>query len=139
MTVDDPRDISDKMKSFIAAGNLDGFASLFAPAAIVWHSATRRVVSVTEAVAVIKRIKDRMPDLHYEDVRLSPTVDGFVQQHMLCGTSPNGSQLTLPVCLVVKVDEQLISRLDEYIDRTAAAQLLGRSHTDHLSPPSSLR
>lgn len=41
---------------------------------------------------------------------------GFVHQHVLRARATNGFTIALRVCIVVKVDGDLISRIDQYFD-----------------------
>ena len=42
---------------------------------------------------------------------------GFVQQHLMTATKHSGEVLAWPVCIVVRIENDRIVRLDEYIDR----------------------
>ena len=57
---------------------------------------------------------------------LYKTPSGYVQQHVLHATAPDGSKVESPACLVVEVREGRIRRLDEYLDSAAIAPLLRR-------------
>ena len=48
---------------------------------------------------------------------------GFVEEHTVRGTLPNGSQLTLVACVVADIENCKITRLREYVDTAAAAGL----------------
>lgn len=49
---------------------------------------------------------------------------GYIQQHVLRGTAPNGVEVAIPACLVVQLRDGLIARLDEYLDSAAVAPLI---------------
>jgi len=55
-----------------------------------------------------------------EDVRSVPTADGLVQQFVFVVRTPAGERKAWPVCVVVKIKDGLITRLDEYIDRAGS-------------------
>lgn len=65
-----------------------------------------------------------VPDFRYEDRVVTGTDEGFVEEHMVCGTLPDGSALRLPACVVAEVRDGRIVRLREYLDTAAAAGLL---------------
>ena len=67
-----------------------------------------------------------LPDMHYDDIRRQVTETGYVQQHILRGTAPDGTQLAMPACLVVTIEGERITRLDEYLDPAAAEPLTRR-------------
>ncbi|MSR12726.1 MAG: nuclear transport factor 2 family protein [Gammaproteobacteria bacterium] len=65
-----------------------------------------------------------VPDLHYADVKRSATETGFVEEHSVLGTLPNGSELRLAACVVAEISEGKIRSLREYLDTSAAEGLL---------------
>ena len=63
-------------------------------------------------------------DLEFETVRLAPTPDGFVMQFALRGTViANGNPFEMQNCVVVSIVDDQVTRIDEYVDPTVAAQL----------------
>jgi ketosteroid isomerase-like protein len=50
-------------------------------------------------------------------VRRQPTPEGFVQQHLLTVRTADGRQRSWAICIVVRIENQRIARLDEYMDR----------------------
>lgn len=65
-----------------------------------------------------------VPDFRYEDRTVTATDEGFVEEHMVCGTLPDGSALRLAACVVAVVRDGRIVSLREYLDTAAAAGLL---------------
>ena len=70
----------------------------------------------TAATGVVKGFR-------YENAVRSATEAGFVEEHDVCGTLPDGSELKLAVCVVADVRDGRISALREYFDSRAAAGL----------------
>lgn len=70
-------------------------------------------------VAVHKVAKD----FRYEDAVRSATSTGFVEEHNVRGTLPDGTEFDLAVCVVAKVQEGVITELREYADSFAASGL----------------
>jgi ketosteroid isomerase-like protein len=60
----------------------------------------------------------------YEEAKRSETTTGFVEEHYVRGTLPDGSALDLAVCVVADVEDGRIVDLREYLDMSAAAGLL---------------
>ena len=54
------------------------------------------------------------------DVRRQQTPTGYVQQHLFVVRGKDGVRKAWPVCIVVRVQDGKIARLDEYIDLSAA-------------------
>lgn len=62
--------------------------------------------------------------LRYENAVRSATTSGFVEEHDVCGTLPDGYEFTLPVCVVAEIKGQKITALREYFDTNAAKGLI---------------
>ena len=85
-------------------------------------------VNVDKNMRTLDWVMRKLPDRHYRVIRREALKDGFLQQHVLEATLPDGTKWNLPACLVVKTRDGLIVRLDEYLDSAATAPLaaLGR-------------
>lgn len=59
----------------------------------------------------------------YEDAVRSATPGGFVEEHAVRGTLPDGSPLDLTVCVVADVADGKVTNFREYVDSAAAAGL----------------
>ena len=64
-----------------------------------------------------------LQNFRYEEPIRSATADGFVEEHVLRGTLPDGSAIALAACVVGEIEGGRIVRLREYFDRLAAAKL----------------
>ena len=60
-----------------------------------------------------------MPSRRYEVLSREFFADGFVQRHLLHGTTVSGEKLELHACLVVHFAGDRIARLYEYLDSAA--------------------
>ena len=119
----DPQALAGELAAVVTDGDAERFVALFAEDGVVWHSPTGRAISAPAAAAVIAEAHRNVDGLHYEDVHLRRTEDGFVQQHLLCGMDRDGRPFAIPCCLVVTTAGGRITRLDEYIDRSAVRVL----------------
>lgn len=63
-------------------------------------------------------------NFRYENIVCSATATGFVEEHSVRGTLPDGSQLDLVTCVVAEVKDGKIVELREYVDSTKAAGLI---------------
>jgi ketosteroid isomerase-like protein len=72
------------------------------------------------ALAVYQVVKG----FRYEDAVRSETRSGFVEEHNVRGTLPDGSELDLAVCVVADVREGKVSNVREYFDSASAAGLI---------------
>ena len=62
-------------------------------------------------------------DFRYTDAVRSATATGFVEEHNVRGTLPDGSDLHIAACVVAEVKEGQITVLREYLDTSAARGL----------------
>ena len=73
------------------------------------------------ALAVVGVVQD----FRYADAVRSATSTGFVEEHSVRGTLPDGSDLDIRVCVVADVRDGKVSNIREYFDRDSAAGLIG--------------
>lgn len=102
--------------SAVERGDLDTVRALYAPDAKIWTAQDPADRTPEENLAVLAWVKDNIRSFRYEDVRCQPTPTGFVEQHTTCGTAPGGGEFRFAACLVVRVDDGKVTRLDEYFD-----------------------
>ena len=115
----DERAVPDFARRFfdaVARGDLDEVRRCYAPNAVIWTAQDPVERTPEENLVVPRWVKDNIRDFRYEDVRCQVTPTGFVEQHTTCGTAPNGKEMRFPACLVVRVEDGRITRLEEYFD-----------------------
>jgi ketosteroid isomerase-like protein len=118
--------LADKLFAAIAANDLDALRNeVYAPDVVVWHNNDDHEQRIDENLKVLNWLSRTIADKRYEEVRRQGTEHGFVEQHVLRGTAPNGNEISVPACLVVTVTGDRISRIDEYIDSAALAAMRG--------------
>jgi len=124
-------DILDFARRFVAAiqgSDAEAVRPFYAPDAKLWHNTDRIEQTVDQNLKVLAWFIRKLPDRHYRVVRVEALKDGFLQQHVLEATLPDGTAWSMSACVVVKLEGGVISRLDEYLDSAEAAALstLGR-------------
>ena len=117
--------IAHRLFAAVMAGDVDAVRALYAPDAVVWHNFDDVEQPVEENLRVLLWVSRHIADLRYEDVRCQETATGFVQQHVLRGTTPDGRPVSVAACMVGRVEGGRITRLDEYLDSAHLAPLLG--------------
>ncbi len=100
----------------IQSGDADTVRACYAPDAKIWHNNDGVEQSVEENMKVLGWFMRKLPDRKYRVIRLEALPDGFVQQHVLEATLPNGEKWAMDACVVVRMKDGKIVRLDEYID-----------------------
>ena len=120
----DPLDVAEALFSAIEDGNVAAVGDLYAPGAVVWHNHDGVAQSAELNLRVLEWVVSHVDDLRYDEVRRERTEAGFVQQHVLRGTTRRGTPVSIPACMVVAVKEGLITRIDEYLDSAHVAALV---------------
>ncbi len=117
--MEDTLALARRLFTAIVAGDAQAVAGCFADDAVVWHNLDRHDQPVAQTLGVLGWMARNIADLRYEDIRVQATSDGFVQQHVLRGTAPGDRSLELHACIVAKVADGRITRIDEYLDTKA--------------------
>ena len=125
MTADEMDELASRFFAAIERGDVDGVAACYAPGAVVWHNYDQVEEPRERNLKVLAWVSSNVGGLRYEDVRRVPLDDGFVQQHVLRGTAPDGSPLEVPAMLRVFVNGGQIERIDEYLDTAQVVALRG--------------
>jgi len=119
-------DYVDFAKRFVAAiqdGDGEAVRAFYAPDAKLWHNTDNIEQTVDQNLKVLAWFVKTLPDRNYRVLRVEALPDGFVQQHVLEATLPNGERWAMDACVVVKVENGVITRLDEYLDSAKSAAL----------------
>ena len=115
--------LADKFVSAIERADVDVIRQCYASDARIWHNFDNIEQTVDQNLATLAWMVKRLPERRYVVLRREALSDGFMQQHTLAGTARNGEAVSMPACIICKVADGRITRLDEYLDPTGAAAL----------------
>ena len=115
--------LAEQFVSAIERADVAVIRECYAPDARIWHNFDNIEQTVDQNLATLGWMVKRMPERKYMVLRREALSDGFMQQHILAGTTRNGEAVSLPACIVCRVAGGRITRLDEYLDPAAAAAL----------------
>ena len=115
--------LAEQFVSAIERADVAVIRECYAPDARIWHNFDNIEQTVDQNLATLGWMVKRMPERKYVVLRREALSDGFMQQHILAGTTRNGEAVSLPACIVCRVAGGRITRLDEYLDPAAAAAL----------------
>jgi ketosteroid isomerase-like protein len=118
-------ELADRFFAAIPQGDVETLRALYAPDARVWHNHDGIAQGVETNLRVLGWVARHVQGLRYDDVRRRVTPDGWVQQHVLRGTAPDGRPLAVAACIVFQVQGGRVTRVDEYLDSAQIAPLLG--------------
>lgn len=115
--------VAAKLMRAIEEGDVALARTCYAPDARIWHNYDEKEQTPEENLATLEWVIAHLVDRRYEIVFRHAFPGGYVQQHVMHGTLPNGTAFHMPACLVCKVSDGRITRLDEYLDMGQAAAL----------------
>ena len=123
MTEAENLSLAEKFVGAIQSGDVDTVRDCYAPDAVIWHNNDGVEQTVDQNMRVLRWFIRTLPDRHYRIVHREALKDGFLQQHVLEATLPDGTEWAMPACVVVRAEHGKIVRLDEYIDSAHAGAL----------------
>jgi uncharacterized protein len=123
-TDDHPVPVRTVIEAFFAAlesGDIDAMDALYAEDLVVWTNLTKADAARAPSLKLVAWLSRKVQNLHYEiiarhDITLPDGSEGLVQQHVLTGRAPDGTELRAPACLVIAVRNGKITRIDEYLN-----------------------
>ena len=121
-----PEEIETFAANFVDAiqrGDVQAMRDAYAPGAPIWHNTDRIEQTIDENVKVLEWFIRTLPDRKYTVIRREALSDGFLQQHILSATLPDGTHWEMDACVVVRMKDGKITRLDEYMDSAAGTKL----------------
>ena len=89
---------------------------IYAPDAVIWHNDDLLEQPVEDNLKTLRGLHRVVSGLHYEIVRRVPAPDGVLQQHILRGRLPDGSDVALHAAMYLQVRDGHITRIEEYLD-----------------------
>jgi ketosteroid isomerase-like protein len=113
---DDNLELGERFFTALMAGDTATIAALYTPDATIWHNFDKRDQDRDANLKTLGWVTRHVKNLRYEEIRRSPLPDGFVQQHVLRGTAPDGSELDVPAILRFYCRDGQVSRIEEYLD-----------------------
>ena len=119
-------EVADRLFKAIERGDVNAISDIYTPDTKIWHNFDKVAQSVDENLAVLNWVVANLAEISYTEIQRQPTPTGFVQQHVLRGkVKASGKEIAIPACIVCKVENGRITRLDEYLDSTQTAALRG--------------
>ena len=95
---------------------VDVLAELYSDDCIVWHNVFGRDTTRDENLAALPASYKGQRRRTYNDRIINTFDDGFVIQYQLNGVQHNGHRGALWICIVGRVRDGKITRIDEYMD-----------------------
>lgn len=131
--MDTPENTLALAKRFVAAimaKDIDAIRQVYAPDAKIWHNFDGVYQTVDDNIKGVFWIHKVLKDVNYDVKRMQPFPGGYLQEHVLRGTLPNGEAFAMPAAVICTVKDGKITALDEYLDsahtKPLVAQKAGR-------------
>lgn len=116
--------LADLLLDSIVAIDVDTLRErVYAADVVVWHNFDGVEQTRDQNLATLSWLGRHVTNLRYEEICRHLTDTGFVQQHVLRGTTREGVELDVPACVIVTVADGRIARIDEYLDTAQVAAL----------------
>ena len=100
----------------LEAGDIATLREIYARDAVVWHNDDLLEQSVDDNLKVLQGLHRAVSGLRYDIVRRVPAADGVIQQHVLRGTLPDGTDVELHAAMYLQVRDGHVTRIEEYLD-----------------------
>ena len=101
----------------LEAGDIEAVRAVFyAPDALIWHNDDLIEQSVEDNLKVLADLHRAVSGLRYDVIRRADVADGVLQQHVLRGTLPNGTEVELHTAMYLQVRDGHVTRIEEYLD-----------------------
>lgn len=104
----------------LARGDVAAARACCSPDVRVWHNFDCRALTASEAAEGWTAFCSTFPERYIADVRRTPLPNGVLQRHLQVVRHSDGTRSMWPICLIVTLRDDLIVRLDEYLDRAAS-------------------
>ncbi|MEI7593451.1 MAG: nuclear transport factor 2 family protein [Actinomycetes bacterium] len=115
--------LADRMFRSIESGDFDQLAACYSPDIVVWTNVDEKELDQVESLHLVRWLCNNLDDLRYDVTRRVALPDGFIQEHVLRGTAPNGATIAMPACVIATVTNDKITRIHEYLDPSGVASL----------------
>jgi ketosteroid isomerase-like protein len=121
MTSDEIEQLADRFLEAITRGDVGEVASIYADDVLIWHNFDQLEQGREQNIATLAALCERLVAMRYEDVRRVVLDDGFIQQHVLRGTTRKDVAVEIPAMMRVWCANGQVVRIEEYLDRSQAA------------------
>ena len=115
---------ADRFVAAIEQGDETTLSERLAPECTVNPSFSDGENDRTTTLRILRWMHRNVEGLRYDDIRRHAIDVGYVQQHLLRGTAPDGTELEIPACLVVTVHDDKITHIAEYLDSAHVRALM---------------
>ena len=115
--------LADTMFGAIEDGDIDALRAVYADDIVVWANFDGIGQPLEKALRTVGWLISKLSDRQYDITRRELIPGGFVQQHVLRGTAPDGTAVAMPACIIATIADAKFTRVEEYLDPAGVAAL----------------
>ncbi len=123
MTQNEMEALADRLMGAIERGDIDTIKTCYAPDVRIWHNFDEIDQTLEDNIKIMHWMAKRLLDRKYTIESRRYFANGWVQQHVLTGTTPSGTAFRMPACIICQVKDGRVTRLEEYLDTAQTAPL----------------
>jgi ketosteroid isomerase-like protein len=123
MTDDEISTLASALFDAIERGDLDAIDAIYSDDLVMWSNIDVRPQDKARSLKVLGWLCTKLSDRRYEITRRLIVPGGFVQEHVLHGTAPDGSAVANPACIIADVADGKFVQMHEYLDPAGVAAL----------------
>ena len=123
MTDEETLALADRMFRAIEEGDLDALRACYAPGFVAWTNFDDREGDIEGSLKTVGWLCTKLGDRRYDVRRREVIEGGFLQEHVLRGTAPDGTEIAMPAAIVATCEGGVIVRVHEYLDPQGVAAL----------------
>ena len=110
------RALGERLLAASREKDFDAVRACYHPDATLFTAATGVTCGFDQHYANLKAKTARIATVGYEDVRITATETGYIQQHFATGTFVDGTGFRVGACWVCQIEDGLIRNHDYYVD-----------------------
>lgn len=123
------RMLAERHQKAMAARDIEALKTIYSDDALIWHNTDGIALNLSDHLSSYLNNTASIVEIIYSDVSVNAFEGGYVQQHRITAPMVDGRSLEISACLVARVENNRIARLDEYLD-SGAFDRVG-IHTEH--------
>jgi ketosteroid isomerase-like protein len=116
--------LANRFFNAIERADFDAVKQIYSPDVEYWVNVRDESRGLDAVLELVKQFSLKVKNMHYDIESREFFPGGFVQRCRVTGELSSGEGLSVPVCLVIHIEEGRISKLYEYLDAASIMHVL---------------
>lgn len=116
--------IADNFFHAVERGDIDAVRDIYASDVAIWHNDGAGDQGLEDNLVVLGLLSGAIDGIRFDVTRRADVGDGIFQQHVLRGQLPSGEQVALEAAMYIALNDQKITRIEEYLDVATVTHLI---------------